>query len=320
MPAQGLGSKYVVLGGITPPASARLVSVASGGGASVKRTPSSESQRRVSSSTRVLAGAISTGWDRRSRTSAWRISTSRAAPGVRRVAVCQWPAAYSPIVPADGRWLGRRLGDLEGGCEQVEDRGGVDGSEHPSVERRELQAVHRVDDAEDAGVGGFAGLLPRGERGRDPVVPVGDVVVRGGQLVREAGGGLAGGHPPHGLVQAAGAGEVEQGLGQADLLQRPGVRRAGVVQQGHQGGRGVGRRVVVDQALDPLGLHRLVAAHLPADERADRDVAHDTGGGRARRAAGGRRRAPARTRRTPRGRPARWAGGCRCPRGARPGR
>ena len=56
MPAAGFGSKYVVFGGITSPASATSLSASISGGARVKSAPPSTSHRRVSSTTEVPDG------------------------------------------------------------------------------------------------------------------------------------------------------------------------------------------------------------------------------------------------------------------------
>ncbi len=61
MPAAGFGSKYVVFGGITSPASATSLSASISGGARVKSAPPSTSHRRVSSTTEVPDGTVSTG-------------------------------------------------------------------------------------------------------------------------------------------------------------------------------------------------------------------------------------------------------------------
>ena len=212
MPAQGLGSKYVVLGGITSPASARLVSVSSGGGASVKSAPPSASHRRVSSSTRVRAGAISMVCSRWSRTRVWRNSTSSPAPATWEchvVPVGLGRRARTILAPGGAAWP--TVATRNAGASRSSSDARSTGPDHPPVEGGQPEAVHRVDDAEDAGVSGLADLAPRRERGRDPVVPVGDVVVGRGQLVDQARGGGARRNPPHRLLQPAGTGEVEDG-------------------------------------------------------------------------------------------------------------
>ena len=70
------------------------------------------------------------------------------------------------------------------------------------MEGGEPQPVHRVDDAEHAGVGGLAGQPPLLERGRDPVVAVGDVEVRRGQLLDQASRWRG---PPAAATPSAGA-------------------------------------------------------------------------------------------------------------------
>ena len=153
------------------------------------------------------------------------------------------------------------------GREQVQDVGGVNGPDDPAVERREAQSVHRVDDAEHAGVRGLAAPAPHRERRRDPVVAVGDVVVPPGQLVGQARRSAAPAGTRHTVCRRP-PGRRSRGTGGVLQVSSSVSAYAGPasVQQRHQGRRGVGRRVVSHQRLDPLGPGR-PRARAPARRR-----------------------------------------------------
>ncbi len=135
-----------------------------------------------------------------------------------------------------------------------------------------VQPVHRVHDAQHAGTRRLARLAPGGERRGDAVVAVGDVEDRPAQLLGERRRARA--TPPHLLPERAGAGEVEQRIGGAERRHRLGVHRAGLVQERDQRRRRVGLHVL-DQALDPLGLHGLVPAGPAVHEGPDVDLTDD---------------------------------------------
>ncbi len=248
----GFGSKYVVFGGITSPASATATSASGDGGASVNRAPESTSHR---SDELVDGGGRRHGLDLAG-AAAGRLVQTVEHPGLQDRDVEAGDAAPAPVVgdlePAPADVQAHRptaAGDVRTGPapgpRSPRTAGGAARRGRPGRGRRRWKESRRrpsigLHDAEQAGVRGLAGRRPLLERGRG----------RGGGRRRcrsrrrpaPRRGRSVAGRPPAAATRSAGrrgADEVQQRLGLLHLLERARVRRPRAVQQLDQRGRPV---------------------------------------------------------------------------------
>ena len=221
MPAQGFGSKYVVLGGITSPRSASPVSASRAGGASVNSAPPSRSQRSVSSSSSRPAGAISTfgtasapgtelADDRGRAGGRRRVPTLRRAGVPRKRGGEPRPSSRPRSGPSPGPAASRSRAPRTRAT-AAPAAGPVHRAHHPAVEGGQVQAVERVDRRT---------ARRRPAAARPPATPRGWPRPGGGrrrcsgrpaELSGQGVGVGPVGHPPHGLLMTVGAGEVQHG-------------------------------------------------------------------------------------------------------------